>query len=94
VQGLTALHSMPWLPWTVRKMTEGRATCCAGWSIKLEEFMATFRITMKDPDYSIDATCADVSVLEAFLEYDEYITVEFDTKKCTARVVPIRELKD
>ena len=61
--------------------------------------MATFRITMKDPDYAGNEMSrgrehrAESQVLDAFLEYNEYVTIEFDTEKCTARVIPVRELK-
>ena len=57
--------------------------------------MAIITVTMKDPDYGIDSGDDDNAsvrrVLDAFLEWNEYITVEFDTKKMTARVVPVKE---
>jgi hypothetical protein len=64
--------------------------------------MATFRIIMKDPVYLFkceanhEANCSprERGVLDTFLEYDKYVTIEFDTEKCTARVIPVRELKD
>ena len=56
--------------------------------------MATFRLTMKDPDYTVsDLSVEGTKTLLAFLDYDEYVTIEFDTENCTARVVPVRELK-
>ena len=59
--------------------------------------MATFRITMKDPDYAgnemSNSNSPMAQVLAAFLEYNEYVTIEFDTQKRTARVIPVRELK-
>jgi hypothetical protein len=51
--------------------------------------MAKFTVTFKDPDYSIDATASVVGVpgiLEKFLEWDEYVTIEFDTETGKARV--------
>jgi hypothetical protein len=59
--------------------------------------MATFRITMKDPDYAGNELSnvegsAQSEVLAKFLEWNEYITVEFDTTRGTARVMPVSEL--
>lgn len=56
---------------------------------------ATFRITLKDPDYSREGnlTPAIADALQTFLEYDEYLTVEINPVKMTARVVPVRELE-
>jgi hypothetical protein len=67
--------------------------------------MAKFTITLKDPYYSFNTeanheaklrgiTAAESRFLDTFLEWGEYLTVEFDTTKGTARVVPIRELKE
>lgn len=59
----------------------------------------TFQITMKDPDYAGNELSRGASnfkqskVLAKFLEWNEYITVEFDTEKGTARVIPVQELK-
>lgn len=51
---------------------------------------------MKDPDHHVergDANAAAVSVLKAkFMEWDEYITVEFDTETKTARVLTTKEI--
>ena len=58
-----------------------------------------FTITMKDPSYLADVvvdgtenkylTGEERKFLSQFLEYDEYITIEFDPEAKTARVVPI-----
>ena len=65
--------------------------------------MAKFRIAMKDPDYSVDSVGADKvknqifrnhPVVAKFMEYDEYVTIEFDTDARTARVVPVAEIGD
>ena len=57
--------------------------------------MAKFTVTFKDPDYSTAGDHLDAKVeatLKAkFVEWDEYITVEFDTTHGTARVVPVKE---
>jgi hypothetical protein len=61
--------------------------------------MAKFRITSKDPDYIVSGQNFDTQNLskterafvESFLEWDEYITIEFDTTAKTARVVPVAE---
>jgi hypothetical protein len=57
--------------------------------------MAKFRVTMKDPDYSRAESVYDPpevrEVLDKFIEYDEYITIEFDTETRAARVIPIKE---
>lgn len=58
-----------------------------------------FRITFKDPDgvweglqdANLDPNCLPGEVQEVvdkFLEFDEYITIEFDTEDVTARVIP------
>lgn len=64
-------------------------------AVKPESKPATFKITLKDPDYSRegDLTPAVADALQTFLEYDEYLTVEIDPVKMTARVVPVRELE-
>ena len=33
-------------------------------------------------------------VVAKFLDYDEYVTIEFDTDARTARVVPVAEIGD
>lgn len=60
--------------------------------------MAKFTCTFKDPDYN-KPNFEGTSVAQAadrlkakFVEWDEYITVEFDTDKGTARVVPLKEM--
>ena len=54
-----------------------------------------FTITMKDPDYSGNEMSHNNSpmakMLDKYLEYNEYVTIEFDTDKGTARVVPVEE---
>ncbi len=59
-----------------------------------------FRVTFKTPDaldYALDDFPYDESREEAkevakqFIEYGEYITVEFDTEAKTATVVPLRK---
>jgi hypothetical protein len=54
------------------------------------------QLTFKDPDYSTDpgvqsTTRVDRAFINSFIEYDEYITVEFDTEQKTTRVVPVKE---
>lgn len=48
-----------------------------------------FVVTFKDPDYMIDgAEKSKVEkILGKFLEYDEYLTIEIDTEKKTAKVL-------
>lgn len=57
--------------------------------------MAKITITMKDPDYSGNEHSNSPhpigQVLAKFLEYNEYVTIEFDTVKKTARVIPVAE---
>jgi hypothetical protein len=59
--------------------------------------MAKFTITMKDPDYSTDGadtrnlTRAERAWMQSFIEWDEYVTIEFDTTAKTARVVPVQK---
>jgi hypothetical protein len=52
-------------------------------------------ITLKDPDYIVssdDISALEKSgVLDKFVEYNEYVTIEFDTVTKTARVVPVKE---
>ena len=67
---------------------------------QLEDCMATFRITIIDPYFSVDAVGADKvknqifrnhPVVAKFMKYEEYVTIEFDTDARTARVVPVEE---
>lgn len=62
--------------------------------------MAKFTCTFKDPDYAtkgehMKAAKAAVAIKDKFIQWDgafglmPYITVEFDTDKGTARVVPV-----
>ena len=57
--------------------------------------MAKFSISMKDPDHNISTpvTPSMQVLLDKYLEWGEYITVEFDTVTKTARVVPVKENK-
>jgi hypothetical protein len=63
-----------------------------------------FTITMKDPDYSTQglerSLCKSTAELskatalrDSFLEFGEYVTIEFDSETRTARVIPCAELK-
>jgi hypothetical protein len=62
-----------------------------------EKIMAKFSITLKDPDYAVNGhgttrpNPAERAVIDAFVEWDEYVTLEFDTVAKTARVVPVKE---
>jgi hypothetical protein len=58
--------------------------------------MAKFTVTFKDPDYSKDSDAPkDAQKLtDKFFEWDEYVTIEFDTVTKTARVVPVAEMGD
>lgn len=56
-----------------------------------------FTVTFKTPDavqYALEELPADADwqsaqeVLDKFVEYNEYVRVEFDTEKKTATVVP------
>lgn len=59
----------------------------------------TFRVTMKTPD-AYDDTLSLISqgkdmedavcLLDRYMKYGEYLTVEFDTEKETATVVPVK----
>jgi hypothetical protein len=56
--------------------------------------MAKFICTFKDPDYAtegeyMNAASATVALKDKFIEYDEYISVEFDTATGAARVLPV-----
>ena len=57
--------------------------------------MAKFKIMMKDPDHSIEGGgvlgVPELNFIQQFVEWGEYITVEFDTTTKTARVVPVAE---
>jgi hypothetical protein len=55
--------------------------------------MAKFSITLKDPDYGVngDEIFRNHPVIEKFVEWGEYVTIEFDTNMRTARVVPVAE---
>jgi hypothetical protein len=57
--------------------------------------MAKFTVTFKDPDYSVQngVTGRDVQLKAKFIEWDEYITIEFDPATQTARVVPVAETR-
>ena len=60
--------------------------------------MAVFSITLKDPDYGVNELGVDKkakavrAMLTKFVEWGEYVTVEFDTEAGTARVVPVKEV--
>lgn len=58
-----------------------------------------FRVTFKTPDavqYALEELPADADfesaqkVLDKFVEYNEYVRIEFDTETQTATVVPTR----
>lgn len=58
-----------------------------------------FTITFKTPDAvdeairgieSVHDVAAAHQVCDKFFEYDEYVTIEIDTKKGTATVLPVR----
>jgi sensor domain CHASE-containing protein len=60
--------------------------------------MAAFQIVFKNPDWDCNGkerselTKKELDAVSVFVEWDEYITVEIDPAKMTARVVPLREL--
>ena len=58
--------------------------------------MAKFQITFKDPDRTVQRdeplTLSEQKLASMFFEYDEYVTLEFDTVTKTARVVPVSEI--
>ena len=58
-----------------------------------------FQVTFKDPDCLVTGTGKDIDYVDQlptpardltkkFLEFDEYVTIEFDTTEGTAVVVP------
>lgn len=58
-----------------------------------------FQVTFKTPDavqYALDELPADADwesaqkVLDKFVEYNEYVRIEFDTETNTATVLPVR----
>ena len=62
--------------------------------------MAKIQITLKDPDgvwdsvtsygYDMNGLPDDVSaVVDKFVEYNEYVTIELDTETGDARVLPV-----
>lgn len=59
--------------------------------------MSKLFLTFKDPDHHTQADGTDRRVLTAaeakakakFVEFDEYLVIEIDTAKRTARVVPV-----
>ena len=62
--------------------------------------MAKIQITLKDPDgvwdsvtsygYDMNGLPDDVSaVVDKFVEYNEYVTIELDTETGEARVLPV-----
>lgn len=61
--------------------------------------MAKFSITLKDPDYGVNdrekmnSRRLESLLVDKFLEWNEYVTIEFDTVTKTARVVPVAEMK-
>lgn len=58
-----------------------------------------FAMTFRDPDHSRDTEPKAATKLIAdklaakFIEWDEYVTIEFDTESQSARVVPVAELQ-
>jgi len=53
-------------------------------------------LTFKDPDHHTQAdgtdrvlTAAEAKAKAKFVEFDEYLVIEIDTAKRTARVVPV-----
>ena len=61
--------------------------------------MAKFSITFKDPDYSVSSGSITTNqsgsgraLVQSFLQWNEYVTIEFDTTTKTARVVPVAEI--
>ncbi len=60
--------------------------------------MAKFSITMKNPDWDVnekkrhELTAVELKTVAMFMEWDEYLTVEFDTTKKTARVCTVKEV--
>ena len=58
-----------------------------------------FTVTFKTPDavqYALEELPADVDwkeaqkVIDKYVEYNEYVRVEFDTSTGTAKVVPVK----
>lgn len=58
-----------------------------------------FQVTFKTPDavqYALDELPADADwesaqkALDKFVEYNEYVRIEFDTETTTATVLPVR----
>lgn len=61
-----------------------------------------FLVTMKDPDHTTQNEAGDTlpysdksadKIKSKFMEYDEYLTVEFDTETGTARVLTAKETR-
>lgn len=60
--------------------------------------MAKFIVTMKDPDHDTQGMPLDASraltahrLKDKFMQWGEYLTVEFDTATGTARVLTVKE---
>ena len=60
--------------------------------------MTILRLTFKDPDHHVEPgqgleprplTAAEAKAKAKFIEFDEYLVVEIDTAKRTARVIPV-----
>lgn len=59
--------------------------------------MAKFTCTFKDPDYGVD-NCElkeeqRRKLTDKYFEWNEYVTLEFDTETKAVRVVPVKEMK-
>jgi len=53
-------------------------------------------LTFKDPDHAVQVdgsertlTAAEAKAKAKFIEFDEYLVIEIDTTKRTARVIPV-----
>lgn len=59
--------------------------------------MAKFSITMKNPDWQVNEdemtplSETDKRFIARYMGWDEYLTVEFDSAKRTARVMTVKE---
>ena len=53
--------------------------------------MAKFTVTFKDPDYSYAGMSKQQAswIIDKFLEWDEYLTVEFDSETGEGKVIPV-----
>src|SRR5579872_6508746 len=58
--------------------------------------MSKVRVTFKDSDALgfLDHNAISNSLKDKFIQWNEYITVEFDNQKGTCRVVPLAEYED